>query len=276
MEGSKEANWIVKAAHKRRSQFSTAVLFETADPERIKDFEKLLFEQGYIDVFNMKKGGSVLPLTRLIYDPWEGLKQIELRDNVVVTTPLELNTDNEVDRTRAMLMGGGDGIFDLTQALRTAEGLMKTKPTVFIIKNIANKEQPLLQALRSWTDDGQILSQKSTVFIFAESASLILDDYTKKLTAIVPIPISTDEEREKIIRDLSTKMPNVEYQPHLIKVSAGLNLHDTEASLLESYFAERNFSVNQLTEFKTEMVKKTGILTFERAKFCFEAIGGYE
>jgi ATP-dependent 26S proteasome regulatory subunit len=275
LEGN-EANWIVKAAHKRRSQFSTVVLFETSDPERIKDFEKLLFEQGYIDVFNMKKGGSVLPLTRLIYDPWEGLKQIERREDTIVTTPLELNMDSEGDRARALLLGGGDGIFDLTTALRTAEGLMKTKPTVFIIKNIANKEQPLLQALRSWTDDGQILSQKSTVFIFAESASLILDDYTKKLTAIVPIPISTDEEREKIIRDLSSKMPNVQFQPHLIKVSAGLNLHDTEASLLESYFAERSFSVNQLTEFKTEMVKKTGILTFERAKFGFEAIGGYE
>jgi ATP-dependent Zn protease len=197
------------------------------------------------------------------YDPWEGL--------IDITTGKPLGSQ-ESDSLSMMMSGG---VTDIQSALRTADELMKEQTTIFIIKNIAEKTPILLQAIRSWTVNDHIFQKKSTVFIFADNAASLLDDYTKRLTAVVPIPISTEDERTEIIKGLSKDF-HIDYNPNLVSQSAGLTLHDTEASLLMSYFTNRNFTTEELAHFKTEMIRKTGVLSFEEPDYGFEAVGGYE
>ena len=261
-------NWINRAAVMRRSQFSTVILFETVDPERISQFVHFLKNNesaDLIEVFNLKKktDGTRLSIEILMYDPWEGL--IDIRSG----QPAGSSEMSELDKA----MGGGG--MPLQTALRHADAKLKSKTTVFVIKNIAERTPALLSALRSWTVHDDVFKNKSIVFIFAENSSVILDDYTKRLVAVVPIPVSSEDERRTILEKLSENF-NLEFDPTLVQASAGLTLHDTEASLLMSYFTDRSFTTEELTHFKTEMIRKTGVLFFEQPRYGFEAVGGYQ
>jgi len=254
----------------RRSQFSTVILFETVDPKRIDQFVSFVRDddtkeptKGFIKLFNLKKQEKDLDIRILLYDPWEGLTNLESDSQISVANQSPLDK----------VMSGGT--ISLNAALRQADEMMGEGCTILIIKNIADRQPPLLQALRSWTVRDDIFKTKSTVFIFAESASAILDDYTKRLTAVVPIPVSTEEERRHIIDNLNDEF-KLDENPTLVQASAGLTLHDTEAALLMSYFTRRDLSTEELSHFKTEMIRKTGVLSFEEPEYGFESVGGYK
>ena len=258
-------SWINEAAIKRRSQFSTVTIFETVDPLRVDQFLHFLREGDYHRAFNIPENGVEM----LLYDPWEGLKDIR--------TGKQMKTDGE-SPLAAMLGSGG---MDLGSALRLADAKLKGGTAVLVLRNIARREEILLQALRSWTNDEQLFAEKSSVFIFAEDSSTILDDYTKRKVAIIAIPLSSKEERTQIIGKLASDLEDeisltTVDESMLVQASAGLTLHDTESALMESFFKRRTFDVEQIAGFKTEIVAKSGILTLEEPSIGFDAIGGYQ
>ena len=250
-------SWINEAAIKRRSQFSTVVVFETVDPKRVDQFLHFLGEGDYHRAFNIPEDGVEM----LLYDPWEGLTDIASGRPV----------KGEQSPLSAM-MGAGT---DLGSALRLADAKLKEATAVLVLRNVARKEEVLLQALRSWTNDDRLYANKGTVFIFAEAASAVLDDYTKRKVAVVPVPLSSREERTEIIGKLADDLA-VDVDPVLVQASAGLTLHDTESALMESFFKRRAFDVEQIAGFKTEIVAKSGVLTLEEPSIGFDAIGGYQ
>jgi len=262
-------------------------VFETVDPVRIKNFKTMSFGENYRKLFNMyDKDKKPLSINRLIYDPWEGLNKFTQKDVydganrkvVIEHTPVPPDTSNMSDIQRAVMENQASAVTDLTTALKTAETMMKKEATIFVIQNIAKREEALLQALRSWTVDGKIFANKSTVFIFAESADLVLDEYTKRLCAVINIPLSTAEERLAIVDNLAQRIPSIDVDINspLVQVSSGLTLHDTEASILESFFKHRTLSVDSITDFKTDLISKSGVLSFYTPKHTFDAVGGYE
>ncbi len=56
---------------------------------------------------------------------------------------------------------------------------------------------------------------------------------------------------------------------------SGLNLHQVESILLESYQRTRDFDPHIMKELKSEMVKRSKILEVRDPKYSFEDIGGY-
>ena len=76
-------SWINEAAIKRRSQFSTFIVFETIDPLRVNQFLHFLRESDHHRAFNIPENSVEM----LLYDPWEGLKDI--------STGRQMKTDGE-------------------------------------------------------------------------------------------------------------------------------------------------------------------------------------
>ena len=247
-------SWIENAAVKRRSQASTVIVFETCDPKRVSQFLEFTKSTELQNLFRLEAKPRFL-----VYEPWTGLT-----DNY--GTPVNVEAESPFP-----VMGPPD----LGMVLRQVDGLLKQSTTFLTLVNMAEESTVLRQALRAWATSPELYRVKSTVFVFTPSASTILDDYTKSLVAIIPVPISSVEEREEIVRRVSEPL-KMEVEPMLVNSLAGLNLHEAESALLESAFRHRRLDPAFISAFKAEVVRKSGVLSISEPRYGFEAIGGYE
>jgi len=255
-------SWIEEASRKRKSQYSTVIVLETSDIIRLRSFITMLKEAEAKKTFGFEETMKIL-----IYDPWEGLT----------------GGDGSKIKVEEQMPFGG---LDVVSVLQYADVHLKEKKvsTVFIVKNITDRNPTLINALRSWAVQSQIYENGSAIFIFVDQADKVLDDYTKSLVAIVRIPLSSAEERksvaEKVAKDITevfgVPKKSLRVDMQLIDAMAGLNLHDCESALLESFFKHKRFDVGYISEFKAGIVKKSGILEIMQPRFGFEAVGGYE
>jgi len=206
-----------------------------------------------------------------ILDPWEGLTDEKGRKV------------NLGDQQQMMPMLGG---MDIGMALQNIDTQLKRDrvSTVFIMKNMTERHPMLIQAVRSWATDSCLYKNGSVIFIFADSADKVLDDFTKSLVAIIKVPISSADERREIAEKVASEIEktmnvpkrNLKITGQLIDAMAGLNLHDCESVLLESFFKHKKFDIGYISEFKASMVKKSGVLEIMTPRLGFEAVGDYE
>jgi len=255
-------SWIEEASRKRKSQYSSVIVFETIDVVRLKSFIDLLKKPE-----SKKMWGFEDQLEVFIYDPWEGL----------------LNIDGEKVKIDESPFGG----VDISAVLTHVDKFLTSKrnsSTVLILKNLTEKNNTLISALRSWAVCNGIYENGSAIFIFVDSVDKILDDYTKSMVGVVKIPISHPEERRAVAEKVASSIAEVFKVPRknlkvdnvLIDAMAGLDLHDCESALLEAFFKYKRFDVGYLSEFKAGIVKKSGVLEIMQPRFGFEAVGGYE
>jgi len=257
-------DWIWRGIHKHRSNYSMVVCFETGDPARFEQLTNFFCYSAPEDY----KAHKIY-----VYNSWDGLGI--------------LNENGEI----MPYVSGGSGRFkeelggkmnDLSQVLNIMDTKLKSEETIFIIyglpREIEGKTQ-LISALRIWANSPELILKRSLVMLLGLAPSAILDEETKDLIAIVDVEVGKDSEYEKLIDYLADTFGiklSEEEKGVLKSALKGLNLHQSEAILRESYALKGRFDLEQIKTSKGELVKKTGILEIEEPKEDFESIGGYE
>jgi SpoVK/Ycf46/Vps4 family AAA+-type ATPase len=188
-------------------------------------------------------------------------------------------------------VSGGSGRFkeelggkmnDLGQVLNIMDTKLKSEKTIFIIYGLPREiegKTKLISALRTWANSRELILNRSLVTILGLAPSAILDEETKDLIAIIDVDIGKDSEYEKLIDYLADTFGiklSEEEKGVLKSALKGLNLHQSEAILRESYALKGHFDLEQIKTSKGELVKKTGVLEIEEPKEDFDSIGGYE
>lgn len=267
-----DTGWIARGLLKRKSNYSPIIVFETSDPKRLHQLKEYLLRQPdarYDQYF--------------VYDQWEGLgrlvdspsgPQFEPFRKRVGSSPLAQRVGTRED--------GGIQLQFLKSALKEVDAQLKSWRTCFIIQNLSENrehETGLCSALRAWAIDPAVITKGSTVILVTADAERVLDDYTRELTVIVSVDPSSREERAHIVRttarELEVPLEDTGVE-EIVMGTAGLNLHQVESVLLESYFRTQRFDLRVIKDLKSELVKKSGVLEVQEPTLGFGDIGGYE
>ncbi len=267
--------WIGEGLLKRRSNYSPVILFETTDPKRLEQLKRyVLTDSGCADYESV-----------MVFDQWRGLAQLSLREGQLVTEPYRKNVPNTPLGRRMASAGNGRGegqqLAQVKAVLKEVDEMLRNQKTLFIIQNLAENrewETGLQSALRSWATDAELITRGSTIFLQTSDATSLLDDFTRELVVIIDVDPATEAERRHIIgtigRELELELPRPRLA-ELVLATAGLNLHQLESIMLESYFSEHRFDVSRVKGLKSELVKKSGTLEIRDPHYSFQDIGGY-
>ncbi|MDQ7794696.1 MAG: ATP-binding protein [bacterium] len=264
-----DTGWIERGLLKRRSNHSPVVCFETTDPRRLHQLKSYLSWQPefarYEQVF--------------VYDQWNGLERLIRGDGPPRTEPYRKTAPASPLGQR--LREEGVSLHAFKAALKEVDPYLRKGNTIFIIQNVSEhreSESGLESAIKAWAIDQGVVARGSTVFILTADAGRILDEFTRELAVIIEVDPSLASEREAIIestaRELEVPLDD-ELRFQLVVATAGLNLHQLESILLESYFTTRRFDPMRLKTLKSELVRKSGVLEVSDPRAGFDDIGGY-
>ncbi|MBT9260141.1 MAG: ATP-binding protein [Clostridiales bacterium] len=269
MKGALDTGWLEEAVLKRQSNYSPVICFETADPRRLvqlKDFVRTHPEFASADHI-------------FLFDLWRGLSRMDSSGRfqpfkkAVAESPLARYTSG--DPGQVSLTG-------LKQALREVDPLLRTRKTVLILQNLAENrewETGLQSALRSWAVDEEVLSHGSTILLQTSNAQDLLDDFTRELVVVIEVDPASDGERRYLIEKAAAELElevDEDLMGALVRATAGLNLHQVESILLESYHATRTFDLDRVKDLKSSLVRHSGVLDVMEPKASFDDIGGYD
>ncbi len=269
--------WIGDGLLKRRSNYSPVILFETTDPKRLEQLKRFVLTDRSCEDYE----------SIMVFDQWRGLARISLREGQLVSEPYRKNVPNTPLGRRMSAAGSGGAnqgqqLAQVKAVLKEVDGMLREQKTLFIIQNLAENrewETGLQSALRSWATDTELITRGSTIFLQTADATSLLDAFTRELVVILEVDPATEEERRHIIgtigRELDLELPRQKLA-ELVLATAGLNLHQLESILLESYFSEHMFDVSRVKGLKSELVKKSGTLEIRDPHYSFRDIGGYD
>jgi len=271
--------WIKKGFLKCESRYSNVLCFETNDPKR---FDQLLNNIGKAPVYEEV----------ILYDKWNGLRKLDkdfLREkggikfigfSVGITNRLNMGDKKDTSESN---------VVDIVDALRRTEKILKNKRTVLILRNLEDskdqltRSEVLVDAVRSWAIDPDIIFYNSVIILVASDVSKLLDDYTLSLVVLIRPDIASKIERETIIKIDAEKMDinHSEYQLNtLVDVTSGLNLHQIESTLLEAYYSTadkeiRSFDLPRVKEIKSDLIRRSDLIEVVESDDDFNSIGGY-
>jgi ATP-dependent 26S proteasome regulatory subunit len=263
--------WLRRGLLKRKSNFSPVLLVETTDPKRLQQLKDAVRERPEL------RGAEHV----FVYDQWQGLARLDPQTGQ--QTPYQRAAEGSPLARRAA--GGPDGaaaLATLKSALREVDPFLRKWQTVLILQNLAENrewETGLQGALRSWAIDPDVVARGSTIFVQTADATALLDGFTRDLVVVLTVDPSTPEERRAVIQrvaaELEVPVPSA-LLAELVLATAGLNLHQLESVLLESYHTARAFEPGLLKELKADLVRKSGVLEVAEPRYGFADIGGYE
>lgn len=265
-------SWIENGLVKRKSNYSPVVCFETSDPKRFLQLKEYLLTQAEIrnaDAF-------------FIYDQWEGLGRLSLGPSGPVQEAYRKRPSG--GSTMIQRVRGEDGVElqNLKAVLKEVDVYLKNQRTVFIIQNVSEVrewETGFQSALRAWAIDPQIITRNSTIIILTGDVASLLDAFTRELVVTISVDASSASERYSLIdliaRELGLTLAR-QSAMELEVATAGLNLHQVESILLESYNRRRSFDMSLIKDLKSELVKRSGILEVTEPTASFADIGGYQ
>ncbi len=254
--------WVKEGFLQRFAQKSTVIVFETFDPQRVRELKFAVLRKSFRFEGKEKKFDAVY-----YYEPWKGLQQLSLEvkesgEEVVAETPVTGPT-GEIKR--------------LDTALMHVDKRLRENFTCFIIDGLFKQSDALTAAVRSWTADERIYESQSVVFIIAESASQLFDQTTLRFVERVEVPLSTEEERKEILTRISREaLGRKTVKPEVVRAAAGLNLHQVESAALESIFRHQKITVDTISAIKTKMIRDSGVLEPVEVSRGFSAWGGYD
>ena len=262
---------------KRLSQASTVAVFKTSDPKRLEPF--LQFIKSSYDW--LVKKGSISSYDILLYRVWSGLFRVSVAANIVYE-PVSMRIQMQLP-TALQIGQRQQQIKDLVAALNFIDNLMNQRDGIIFIlwglfpkKGSPQEQDALIAFLRNAIFTGSYYSKFHTIVVFSDTPETIIDDDTLKHSILVDVPPSYDSERRKIIEDVAGTFRLNGNLDALVEATRGLNLHETESVALESFFKHRKLDPKVMTQYKYEIVKKSGILDIEEPRHGFEAVGGYD
>jgi len=246
-------DWKKSASFKRRSQASTVTILETEDPKRIEELLEFVKSKEFAskDYFNVEAK------RRIVCDPWEGIAEWSSREgDKGEWTPI---------RQEEGSIFGPSATSDIGSSMRVVDSIIKSQPSVAIIKNVTNTDlaRAISLALQNWSTHPKVLAQKSTVFVATPDATLF-DEQTRRFCVLIEPPFSTEEEREAMLNEIA-KTFNKKYADIIVTASSGMTLHDLETSAMESLFKNRAIELSAITKAKMDLMRKYGFeLTYPR------------
>ncbi|MFH1881838.1 MAG: ATP-binding protein [Planctomycetota bacterium] len=243
--------------------------FETGDPVRLEQIRTFFCDPSLSKEYS---DHSIY-----IYDPWNGLGLLDKRSNRINPSVIE----QESGVGRKFQEETGNRIQDLARCLNVIDDKLRNTKTIFILHGLSQDQEGkprFLSALKAWAISGELIQYHSIVILFGSGLSGLLDSETKDLIATVEVKLGSDSEYERLIAYLanifSISLANEEMG--ILKGAVrGLNLHQAEAILRESYALKARFDLEQIKVSKGDLVKRTGVLEIEEPKGGFESIGGY-
>lgn len=172
-------------------------------------------------------------------------------------------------------------------AFRHMDRVLKTQSAILLLQDLESSQEtgsdrdPLLvAALRSWCMDAEVGYQRSAVMIFSSRSELVLDGHTAQRAAIIPIDLSQDTERAFIIhqaaRDIGVEREALSQLGRLVRLTAGLNLHQLRTIILESYYRTGSISDGEIAHLKADWIKREEIVEIHEPQGGFETVGGYD
>ncbi len=260
-------NWLRAGALKRKSNYSPVIIFETTDPKRLEQMKR--FVRSHEEFTNYEHV--------FVYDQWQGL--LKLNDKGTWDVYKKPAGNSSLSRR----VSGQEGIelANMRSSLREVDGFFKQGKTLFILQNLSESrewESGLQSALRSWAVDLDVISKGSTIFVQTADASSIVDKFTKELVVIITVDPASEDERkgilESVAKELEVKLTR-NVISELVVSTAGLNLHQLESILLESFYTRGAFELGEIKKLKADLVKKSGVLEVKDPIFGFDDIGGY-
>ncbi len=241
-DGKREMkDWIKEGIVKRKSQFSTVIIYKTRDPKRLPEYVKNVY-QNFSEIY--------------AYYIWRGLQKVRIEnDRIVFEKAFSAKS--------------------LDAALDHVDDIFLRKERVLFVIQAYKANDSLTQALRAWMFDESMYARGHTITIFTEEPSLILDAATIKYAILIKIPPSTREEREQILLEIA-RATGSEVDKSMIDATSGLTLQEIESVALESVFRFGKLDTNVLLNYKYDIIRKAGVLDVEWSEHGFDAIGGYD
>ncbi|MEW6082740.1 MAG: ATP-binding protein [Bacillota bacterium] len=265
-----ETGWIREALLKRKSLYSPVICFETSDPKRIYQLKCYLLENE-----ETRAAENVL-----LYDQWDGLSRLLPSPSGPVAEPYRKRVGGSPLTARAM---GREGVelAQLRAVLKEVDPYLKSSRSLFIIQNLSESrewETGLQSALRAWAIDPSIIARGSSIVLLTAATDRLLDDFTRELVITKEVDPSSDRERASIISELSRELdiPLDGLMGELVVATAGLNLHQMESILLESYHRWQRFDLRAVKALKSDLVQSSGVLEARDPVYGFSDIGGYQ
>lgn len=259
--------WLREGFLKRKANYSSIICFETGDSFRLSQLK------GFLVSYRTYADADVYYLNN-----WSGLCRI----------------DRETGKTEPVMRGASGGydqgiqnnIAEMRDALKYMDNVLKSRKTVFILHDLDSqrpeeREKDLINALRDWAMNSDILLMDSVVILMCMKASMVLDPATMERVAVVGPSISLPAEREMLISDQWRKLLAPPLDSSIINLivqsTAGVNLHQLETILLESYTKTKTFSLETIKDLKSEIIGRSDLLDIEETlPGGFESVGGYE
>jgi len=252
------SEWVVDGVLGRRSQFSTVIVYQTCDPKRFEQFLNYCAHEKINRAY--------------VYFVWRGLYEVVFGEKISFR-PVSQQVSSNVPLPSAT----GVTIKSLEMALDYIDQQFRADEKIWlIIHGVFQRNDVLTSALRSWTFDAEIYERGHTVVVFTENPNALFDEETIKYFNVVKVPTSTEEERKEILERIKSTLGLKTKVNGLIHATAGLNLHEVESVALKSVYKYRDLKHEALSEYKNEIIKKSGILDIEEPEYGFEAVGGYQ
>lgn len=259
--------WLKEGTIKREANYSNVICFETGDPFRLSQLKAYLRQKPEY------READIYILNR-----WSGLCRMN-RENGKIEKVLR-------GATGGYDQGVQNTILIMRDALVYMDETLKKRKTILIIHDVDAhseqvKDEDLLFAFRDWAYNSDLTLRESLIVLMCKNVAKVLDSATADRVAVIKPPLGLDEERGRMVGDQWTKLLR---QPvdtsslnQLVQATAGLNLHQIETILLESYTTTHEFSIEKIKELKSDVIKQTDTLEIvEPDPEGFKMIGGYE
>ncbi len=271
MKSILDESWIESGVLKRRANYSPILCFETVDPKRIYQLKSFLLSSA--EFLNMDHF--------FLYDPWDGLGRLQKGADGPVFEPYKKQSMRETMLTSRMRPEAGVELQALKGILKEVDHFLKSSSTVFILQNLSDVREAdtgFQAAVRAWAIDPKVISKGSTVILITSDASRIMDEFTKEYVVIIEVDPSSAAERQNLIASVGEELgvnPDGSQVESAGVALSGLNLHQVESVLLESYQKSKSFDPDLMKQLKSELVKRSGVLEVRDPQFSFKDIGGY-
>lgn len=261
-----EKSWLEVALRKRESHYSNCIAFQTSDPVRSAQLKFCLSNHA------LYKESEIL-----LYDGWMGLGMWEKVDQGRFC-PIPSGNQSGGLLPRSPSSAASPSIYD---SLAKAEQFLKNKRCVLIIENLPSaawNDGQLASAVWRWSVDPVIAERGSIVFLLCDLIPKEIDGLGRALYQ-VSIPKSSPQELEELLAYFQAVMvvpPENGNQPILLRLLAGLDLHQAEAVLTEAHLLDGRLAPERVKQLKTELIQSGGMLEVVYPRWGFESVGGYQ
>jgi SpoVK/Ycf46/Vps4 family AAA+-type ATPase len=290
-----QADWKQEAFALRKAQKTTVTAIETDDPVRLDQIGIVVKNARYKTkkpeegastngngeatiTFGDLTTGDYVP-RRIVVDPWTGAKEYHKtktgRKEIETLTAIEQPQDQN-NPFAALAQNTGAGF---TQAIQIVDEAARREPTIALFERITEKQlaDALALPIQSWSHSTELLKQKSWIIVHTNDVTQFSPATREAFKPPIQPPVSTEKERQTTIIELlkaMTSEPKPTADPTLIRLTSGLNLHDLESTLLDSFYRTNSLEARFITKTKIDIIKAAGF-DIEYPTASWNHMGGY-